>query len=481
MVLFKREFLLNIVFLFVANLLIKPYYIFFIERDFQNQVGTSSWGIYFTLFSLSMMPQILLDFGLTSYINRRVASQRIDSDLIFRQTLWLRPLFALVFSVAFLLLTWSGGYLSDFPELVFWIALNQILLSGILYFRAFISGLGHYRTDSLFSVSDKLLFILLVIFAAIFFPLNQLRSYLIIQFISLVIPFLAALAWIRFKIKPRWKGYTFSIPFQILKDCFPFAGVFILMVLFSRLEPVWIDLLRSDGAVQSGIYAAAYRLLDAANMLGFLFAGLLLPMFSNALAQKNAEACQSLFDLAWKLMTSSAVLIALPLAFYHRYVMQVLYVDDHPDVLYILILNLIPLTINYLLSTLLTAAGLARTMNRLFVVSILINTGGHMIFTGRYGALGASFTALITQSITALLLAGVIIHQKLVVIRWTHLSGLLASVIITALCGWAVTGFGPEPGPGFIFCIVFNLTVFLLLDLLPVRSIYHMVFRTPQS
>jgi hypothetical protein len=38
-----------------------------------------------------------------------------------------------------------------------------------------------------------------------------------------------------------------------------------------------------DGKIQSSIYASAYRLLDAANMIAYLFAGLLLPLFARML------------------------------------------------------------------------------------------------------------------------------------------------------------------------------------------------------
>jgi len=478
MVLYKREFLLNIIFLFLANLLIKPYYILFIERKFQNEVGTPAWGIYFTLFSLSMIPQILLDFGMTSYVNRQVAAHRIDSAMIWRQTFWLRPLFAVVFLIIFLLLTYVSGYLFEYPRIIFWISMNQILLAGILFIRAYISGLGYYRTDSLFSVSDKLLFILVFFFTGLFFPLNPLSLFLKIQFVSLLIPFLAGLLWISTKMNPGIPPFKFTIPIHILRECLPYTGIFILMVLFSRMEPVWIDLLRPDGARQSGLYAAAYRLLDAANMLGFLFAGILLPMFSNMISKRDQLGYQSLFDLAWKLMTAFAVLIAIPLVFYHRYIMQLLYEDAHEDVLNIVILNLIPLTINYLLSTLLTAANHARSMNRLFIISILINILGHTIFTARYGALGAAGTALITQCLTAILLAGFILHQKIVSIHWQHLKGLCFILAITGLTGWALNRIHLKP---FLELIIFFVTTSAILavsGLIPVKSILRLLFKS---
>jgi O-antigen/teichoic acid export membrane protein len=200
-------------------------------------------------------------------------------------------------------------------------------------------------------------------------------------------------------------------------------------------------------------------------------------LFSNALAQKDQNQSQSLFDLAWKIMTVSAVLIAVPLAFYHTYIMNRLYTDAREDVLYILILNLIPLTINYLLSTLLTAANQARSMNRLFIVSILINALGHVLFTSRYGALGAAWTALITQGFTSLLLTGFIFQQKIIVIHRQHLKVFLYSLILTGTTGLALQQVDLPADIEFITFIFTTLVLSLITGLIPIRSIYHQMIR----
>ncbi len=49
---------------------------------------------------------------------------------------------------------------------------------------------------------------------------------------------------------------------------------------------------------QAGIYAQAFRFFEAFNMLGFLMAGLLLPMFSRMLASTGTGP---VFDPWWRL------------------------------------------------------------------------------------------------------------------------------------------------------------------------------------
>lgn len=477
MAVYRREFILNISFLLLANLLIKPVYVLFIERDFQNQAGHEAWGIYFTLFSLSMIPQILLDFGLTAYVNQKVSAERTSVIEIWKNTAWLRPLFALVFTVLYLLL--AGTYIQSQPVLLLGIAFNQILLAGILYVRAFVSGLGHYRLDSLFSVSDKLLFIVLTILSVPLFESQPIYTFLSIQFLSLLIPLTAGLFWFWIKIKPGIRIGTLTAALEILSQCLPYAGIFILMVLFSRMEPVWLNWLRNDGALQSGIYAAAYRLLDAANMLGFLFAGILMPMFAHATGQKLWDQRQSLFDLAWKLMIVASSLIAIPLAFQHRYIMQVLYTDPAEDILHLTILNLIPLTINYLLSTLLTAVKEARTMNRLFLISICINVAGHLVATRTYGASGAAGVALVTQTMTSFLLTGLIFYRRIIRFQWNHLGVFVLVLAVAVLTGFLVRYFGFHSWAAILIHVLALLIFVLTTNLLPLVQLFRLVFKSP--
>jgi len=475
MAIYRREFVLNIGFLLLANLLIKPFYVLFIERDFQNQAGNEAWGLYFTLFSLSMIPQILLDLGMTVYVNQKISSDRSAALEIWKNTAWLRPFFALAFLVLYFLL--AGNSMRSQPFLILGIAINQILLAGILYLRAFVSGLGHYRLDSLFSVADKLIFILLALFIFPAFEGQPVFIFLSIQFYSLVIPLVTGLFWFWFKTKPGLRMGTLPAAIGILRQCFPYAMIFILMVLFSRMEPVWLNGLRNDGAQQSGIYAAAYRLLDAANMLGFLFAGILMPMFAHATGQKLWEQRQSLFDLAWKLMIVLASLIAMPLAFQHRYIMQALYTDPAEDILHLTILNLVPLTINYLLSTLLTAVKEAGAMNRLFLISICINAAGHLLVTRSYGAAGAAGVALVTQTITAFLLAGLIHLRKIIRFQWKHF-GLMVMVLGMAVLTGTGVLYSGLPAPAAIPVHVLALLILVFSsNLLPLAQVFRLVFK----
>lgn len=47
----KKKFVTNLAFLIGVNLLIKPFWIFGIDRTVQNSVGAVDYGIYYALFN----------------------------------------------------------------------------------------------------------------------------------------------------------------------------------------------------------------------------------------------------------------------------------------------------------------------------------------------------------------------------------------------------------------------------------------------
>ena len=51
----KREFASNIALLILINLLIKPAYIFGVDRSVQNLVGAEDFGIYFGLYNFAFL------------------------------------------------------------------------------------------------------------------------------------------------------------------------------------------------------------------------------------------------------------------------------------------------------------------------------------------------------------------------------------------------------------------------------------------
>jgi len=284
-----RFFFRNLIFLVSVNLLIKPLWIFGIDRTVQNVVGAQSYGIYFVLMNLSMLTQIILDLGISNYNNRLIAQQE---HLLIKQ---LSNVFSikLILSVIYLLITLFAGVVLHYSGhtlyLLFLICLNQALASLIIYVRSNISALHHFKVDSLMSILDKALMIIIcgiLLFAPSFRSRFIIEWFVYAQLVSYILTLLAALIYV-LNITGRIQvNFSLSFSKELLRNSFPFALLIALMMIYGRIDGVMIEkLLPLDGEREAGLYASAFRLLDALNQFGYLFAVLLLPIFSRMLAK----------------------------------------------------------------------------------------------------------------------------------------------------------------------------------------------------
>ncbi|MFT4759749.1 MAG: O-antigen/teichoic acid export membrane protein [Paraglaciecola sp.] len=397
----NREFLINISFLLTINLLIKPFFLFGIDRTIQNTVGESEYGLYATLFDFTFLFYILNDIG-TQYFNSRTISQHnylIDKYL--PNLLSLKIVLSIVFFIAIGIGTWLMGYPENYYPIIAFVGINHVLISLVAFLRTNVSGLGMYRTDSLISALDKLLLIGLcsvLLWGNISSEPFQIEWLIWAQTIAWIITIMVLFIILNKKVK-SWR-LRFNPVFwkAILKQSYPFAIVFLLMTIYTRVDKVMIERMLINGQAEAGIYTAGYRLLDASNMIGYLFAGLLLPMFSKMLKQK--ENLQSLVDLSFQMIMAGAMTVAISICFFREEIMFLLYDNAtvyYADIMRYLILSFIAVAGVYIYSTLLTANASLKKMNWLFMMSIVINVGLNYILIQKMKAEGAAIATLVTQ------------------------------------------------------------------------------------
>ena len=397
----KKEFLVNVVFLISINLLIKPFYIFGIDRTVQNMVGSETYGIYAALLSLTYLFQIINDLGIQNYNNRNIAQHNQLLSKYFPNIILMKGLLASLFMAAIFIFAFIVGY----DQLRFeWLALlgiNQILVSYIFYLRSNISGLGRYRTDSVLSVLDKLLMICICIVLLWVSPFKEnfrIEWFIIAQTASYLVSALTAYFIVKPYLKKVKWGFRKEFLVLIIKKSYPYAFVIFLMQLYTRIDQVMIERLLPDGAEETGIYAAAFRLLDASNMIGVLFAGLLLPMFAKML--KNKERIDDLVWFSFKMLFSAIIVISVSCYFWRNELMNLLYVEATPywgDILGILMFSFIGIGTTHIFGTLLTANGNMKVMNIIAFCGVAFNIALNFILIAKFKAYGASIATLGTQ------------------------------------------------------------------------------------
>jgi O-antigen/teichoic acid export membrane protein len=213
-----------------------------------------------------------------------------------------------------------------------------------------------------------------------------------------------------FKLKWNW---PFSL--MILKKSLPYAVLILLMSFYNRIDSVMIERMLPNGDVQAGIYAQGFRILDAANMIGFLVAGVLMPVFSRMLKEK--ESIEPLLKLISRLLLTPAIVVGIGSMFYRTELIGLLYpihvnetlqvyeshLNESSLIFGLLMLSFTAFSCNYIFGTLLTSNGNLRQMNYLAGFCMLLNVSLNYFLIQKFEAIGSAIASLGTQFLMAFL------------------------------------------------------------------------------
>src|SRR5215218_1192304 len=127
-------FFKNLAGLLLLNVLVKPLWIFGVDRQVQNIVGHEVYGTYFSLLNLSLVFAFLTDAGISNMTNRQLAS---GAAFNVRQLLRLKLALAALYMILVLATAW-------FTRVQQWDLLLpvlgiQVLLSFFTFFRSLIT------------------------------------------------------------------------------------------------------------------------------------------------------------------------------------------------------------------------------------------------------------------------------------------------------------------------------------------------------
>ncbi len=475
----KRTFFTNLSLLLLLNLLIKPFWIFGIDRTVQNVVGAEEYGLYFSLFNFSLLMNMLLDLGITNYNNRNIAQNQQLLSKSLSNIIGLRLLLALLYAVITIIAGFFIGYEWRQFHLLLFLILNQFIASFVLYLRSNLSGLHYFKTDSIISVLDRALMIIIcgvllwggvtkTDFKIEWFVYAQSVAYILTMFITLVLVYTKAeLLRLNFD-----KTYFIAL----LKKSYPYALLSLLMVFYYRIDSVMLERMLLDGKLQAGIYAQGFRILDAAAMFAFLFAVLLLPIFSRMI--KHKEPVNQLTLFSFLLLIVPVVGVTFASFFYRAELIDLLYhhhVEISSSIFGILILCFIGIAFGYIFGTLLTANGNLKQLNILAAGGVVINIILNLILIPKYFALGSAIASLITQSIAAI--AQVIIAKRIFkfhinIKRISILAIFVVSVFVIAKLSLQIEFFWIYK---FIGIVILSLILAFIFRLINLKVLFELV------
>ena len=403
----NKTFFSNLFLLLLLNVLVKPFFILGIDAEVQNQVGAAEYGDYFALLNFSFLFNILLDFGITNYNTRNIARNPNVIKSYLGPIVGLRTMLFLIYAV----FTFSFGIIIGYSDkqlyLVSILILNQFFVAALQYFRSNFTGLHLFKLDAFFSILDRVLLIGICSwllwgrssgtpFQIEWFVWAQTATYAFAALLALIVTY--------YKVGASKLQLKTLFSFVMLRQSFPYALLILLMMIYNRMDSVMLERIHVNGAVEAGVYAQGYRLLDAVNMFALLFAGLLLPIFSRMIAKK--ENLSSLLTNSGLVLITISTIVAIGGVFYAQEIISsryVAYVHESSSSFKILILSFVPVSLTYIYGTLLTASGNLKRLNQMAFAGLVLNFCLNYFLIPIYGAWGAAIATLATQLLTALI------------------------------------------------------------------------------
>jgi O-antigen/teichoic acid export membrane protein len=486
----QKKFLSGLFIILLLNLLIKPFWILGVDRAVQNIVGAADYGFYFAIFNFSFLFNIFLDVGLTNFNNRNIAQNHHLLNKYFSGILGIKILLSALYIVITIAVGFIVGYNRLQMNLLYVLAFNQVLVSLVLYLRSNISGLQLFKTDSLISVLDRFLMILfcsVIIWGHWFdrsitiywFVFSQTIAYAI----TAIVAFIIVVRKAHF-IRINWNSRFFM---AILKQSFPYALLVLLMTFYNRIDSVMIERLLPEGLgdYQAGVYASAYRLLDAVNMIAYLFAVILLPVFARMI--KLRQPVNEIVKMSFSMLFTLSTIVAFACIAYRQEIMTLLNpqhanetltqfyarIEQLSFVFSMLMSCFIAISMTYVFGTLLTANGSLRTLNIVAAAGMIMNIGLNLFLIPRFLASGSAVASVVTQFAMAII--QMVIAIRLFKVEFKASEIVRVCLFITLLIGWlfALHYLNIRWDVKIILFGVISLFTAMTLKVVNIKSILH--------
>jgi O-antigen/teichoic acid export membrane protein len=367
--------------------------LFFIDRQVQNIVGYEEYGKYFAILNLSFVLFFLSDVGISNMLNQRMANH---SPINIVQLLRIKLFLLLAYFIVFCFIGWLTHI--EHWNILFSVVIIQSLTSLLIFFRNIITANQYFGVDAWISVVDKSLMILFcgsIIYSS-FFGAISLQRFLEIQIVCT-----AAAVVISFLFIAKKKLITAADKENvetIVRQTSPFAIIVLSMSVHYRLDGFLLERIHSNGAMEAGIYASAYRLLDASNMVGYLASSFLVAFVASNLREKEVLE-DAVLNTRHVLMFCSLG-VAVFVFMFASWLQQLLYHSNtsyNSLIIQLCIASYPAYCLVHVYGSVLTGAAKFKEFVTILLLSVLLNVSLNIILIPSQGAFGCCIAAIVSQ------------------------------------------------------------------------------------
>lgn len=446
----------------------------------QNLVGTDTFGMYKVLFNIAFLFQFIHEPGIQSFNSQNIAKNPDQLGFHLPRILGLKILLGVVYfgiTLGYFLL---NPYDHTLLPLMIVITINLFLSTLFLYLRTNIAGIGKYRIDSLLSSLDKLLMLIILGVLSWVSPFRE--NFQIIwlaygQFVAFFIACLVALFILYRHLGTIKISFSWDYTKKLIRWSLPYALILLSMSAYTRMDSIMIERILDDGGLESGIYEYGYRFLDAFNMVGYLFAALLLPMYASNI--KDNKVINELIDIGLRMMVLVTFVGATAAITYRNEIMNWAHSEATPyygEIMIYLMLSFISLSIAYIFGSLIVATNKLRNFNVLLFFGVVLNFCLNLYLIPYENALGAAKATFVTQTIMAI--GQIILVLKSIKVK-ISLRLLLSIVVFGLLCALIFGSIYAYIPIGWVYRALlstsFVVIIALLIKLVDIKTIISLI------
>ena len=416
-------------------------------------IGPEGAGNFYFAVVLVGWFEIVMNFGLNTLLTREIARDRTQAQAYLWQTSRLRLLLALGVAplVALLALTWRAafGLAEEASIAILLLTLSQFpgsLSTGLsaLFF-------AYERAE----VPAALTIVSALLKAAIGAALLLLGWGVVGLGITSILVNVITLALLLIAASRLLRGQSVAGALSgrltnraMMREAFPLMLNHLLATMFFKVDVPMLQAIKGPLAV--GWYSAAYKFIDAYNIIPAFFTLSLFPTMSRMAIQRD-ESLARAYTLALKLLVIMALPLAVASAFLAEPLVGVLggreFLPNGAIALAIMAWSMPIGWINSVTNYALIAAGQQRALTRAFVIGLAFNVVTNALFIPTFSFVAAALTTIFSEIVEGAAFY-VSVRQHIGPVNWAEVlakpflaAGLMAGLTgIFAVSGMALVG-----------------------------------------
>lgn len=358
-------------------------------------LGAAGLGKYSFAFAFVSLFAALSDFGLNTFSVRSVSRDRKKAQKYFSNYLSMRIIISIVAFLIPILVIFFTKQPYDVKLTVFFASLAMAFNYLAYPFRFLFNAFERFEFQSIALITERV-----VALATGFYLLFSGFGVVALAIALVISNFVALLVNIMFAVK-NFVKFQLSFDFKFWKYLFisslPFGFVLVFRFINFRIDTIMLTFMQSYTA--TGIYNAAYKIIDALVVIPAITVVALFPAMSK-LFRESRNTLQVVFEKVFFYLFSIAIPICVGITLLADRIILFVYKEQFLDsviALQILVWTLAFLFLNHLMGYLLNSIDRQKSFTLVTFAAAIVNVSLNLVLIPIYSYKGSSAATVITE------------------------------------------------------------------------------------